>query len=289
MRINYPKISIVTPNYNQDHYLEKAIRSILDQEYPNLEYIIMDGGSIDKSVYIIEKYKSKLAYWISEKDNGMYDAINKGLQKTTGEIMGWLNSDDMLVPGSLYTLAEIFNNIEVEWVQGQQTLFDAQGRIYYSKPPDLRTKWEYLLKYYHHSPTPFIQQESTYWRRSLWLKAGGYVSTEYKLAGDFELWMRFFKHRNMFITNSLIGGFRVHGMHQKSIKDQMKYLTEADQIVANYRISEQEKMALDLLQRNKFVDRVPFLRRKRFQESRKYRNDYRQINWYPKIGKFKVG
>ena len=126
----YPKISIVTPTYNQGSYIEECIQSILDQGYPNLDYIIIDGGSIDNTVDIIKKYQDQLSYWVSEKDEGLYDALNKGFKKATGEIFGWLNSDDILHRKSLFTVADIFNSqAEVQWVQGLPTVIDQKGRI----------------------------------------------------------------------------------------------------------------------------------------------------------------
>jgi glycosyltransferase involved in cell wall biosynthesis len=108
-RINSPKISIVTPSYNQGHFIEETICSILDQEYPNLEYIIIDGGSTDNTVEIIKKYQKHLTFWVSEPDNGQSDAINKGFSKCTGEIINWVNSDDYLLPGSLSFIATNFD------------------------------------------------------------------------------------------------------------------------------------------------------------------------------------
>src|ERR1700733_14532761 len=101
----YPKISIVTPSYNKGQYIEQTIQSVLDQNYPNLEYIIIDGGSTDNTIEIIEKYAPYLKYWVSEKDKGQANAINKGLQYCTGEIFNWLNSDDYLEPDSLEKIA----------------------------------------------------------------------------------------------------------------------------------------------------------------------------------------
>src|SRR6266540_2247918 len=113
----YPRISIITPSFNQGAFLEQAIRSVIVQNYPNLEYVIIDGGSTDNSIEIIKKYEKHLHYWISEKDNGQYDAINKGFAKSSGVIMGWLNSDDMYCPWALKTVSSIFSECpNIEWL-----------------------------------------------------------------------------------------------------------------------------------------------------------------------------
>ncbi|RRN77725.1 glycosyltransferase [Pseudoxanthomonas sp. SGD-10] len=109
-RTDWPKISIVTPSYNQGQYIEETILSILNQNYPNLEYIIIDGGSTDNTVEIIKKYEDRLTYWVSEKDNGQADAINKGLEKCTGEIFNWINSDDYLERSALYYIRKHWEN-----------------------------------------------------------------------------------------------------------------------------------------------------------------------------------
>ncbi len=122
--MSLPKITIITPSFNQAQYLEATIISVLSQNYPNLEFIIIDGGSTDHSVQIIERYKDQLTYWTSEKDRGQSDAINKGFARSTGQIMTWLNSDDQLLPNSLMTVAQTFkDNPELGLVHGEAILF----------------------------------------------------------------------------------------------------------------------------------------------------------------------
>ena len=126
----YPKITVVTPNYNQGAYIEETINSVLNQNYPNLEYIIMDGGSTDGSLEIIKKYENELTYWVSEKDAGMYDALNKGFSKSSGDIMCWINSDDLLMPNALQNMNELFTDLPaVEWIQGMNCAIDLKGNI----------------------------------------------------------------------------------------------------------------------------------------------------------------
>lgn len=118
MKEHFPKISIVTPSYNQGKYIEDTILSILDQNYPNLEYFIIDGGSNDETINIIKKYEDKINYWISEPDQGQSDAINKGLELCTGEIFNWINSDDKLAPGALFEIARTFKETNCDFIAG---------------------------------------------------------------------------------------------------------------------------------------------------------------------------
>ncbi len=202
----WPKISLVTPVFNSARYLEAAIRSVLGQQYPNLEYTIVDGGSTDGSVDIIRKYESQLHFWISEADRGMYDAINKGFAHSTGELMGWISATDLLHGGSLLVVGDVFRTFpEVEWITGRPTGFNDDGMAVE------------VLKLRQWSRVPFlaganryIQQESTFWRRTLWERAGARVDDSRRSASDFELWVRFFRYAKLYSVDALIGGFRSH-------------------------------------------------------------------------------
>lgn len=252
MSEKYPRISIVTVSFNQGAFIEDCICSIIQQGYPNLEYIIMDGGSNDNTIEIIKKYEPHVSYWISQKDAGLYDALKTGFEKTTGEIMGWLNSDDLLMRNSLFTLADIFsNNPEIEWIQGHPCVVDGSGRIVNQRPQRF-SKYLFYLKLYRQDGM-FIQQESTYWRRSLWEKSGG-ISDKYKFAGDFELWMRFYKYAIQYTTNALIGAFRLRNdKHQISSKHYNDYLVECDKIIDDSvkELNDQDLMILQQMKKGK--------------------------------------
>lgn len=134
---NFPKITIITPSFNQGQYIEQTIQSVLDQNYPNLEYIIIDGGSTDNTVEIIRKYEKDITYWISEPDKGQSDAINKGLKLATGEIINWLNSDDYYELGALFKIADKFKDSSINVVSGKGRLFENLVTIGYTKGVDV--------------------------------------------------------------------------------------------------------------------------------------------------------
>src|SRR5690348_892777 len=124
----WPKISLVTPVFNSARYIEQTIRSVLAQDYPNLEYFIIDGGSTDGTLDIIRRYESQISGWLSEPDQGMYDALNKGFARTTGEILGWISATDMLHTGGLRVVGSVFRQFpNVEWVTGRPTVFHEDG------------------------------------------------------------------------------------------------------------------------------------------------------------------
>ena len=206
----WPKISIVTPSYNQGEFIEETIRSILLQNYPNLEYIVIDGGSTDNSVEIIKKYGRRIHYWVSEEDKGQYDAINKGFSLSTGEIMLWMNSDDMLVQKSLYVLASIFlsHPETVRWVTGIQAYWDIKGNLFSILPYLRYVRLLNRLGCYDGRALHWIMQECTAWSRSLWQQSGAEVNANFQYAGDFELWLRFSKYADLYLVTTLIGANR---------------------------------------------------------------------------------
>ena len=203
---SWPKISLVTPVFNSARYLEATLRSVLSQGYPNLEYIVMDGGSTDGSVEIIRKYESQLHSWISERDRGMYDAINKGFTRSSGELMGWISATDMLHAGSLFIVGSVFRTFpQVEWITGRPTGFSDDGMAAEILKLRRWSRWAFLA-----GANRYIQQESTFWRRSLWERAGSRVDDSRRNASDFELWVRFFRYARLYSVDALIGGFRSH-------------------------------------------------------------------------------
>lgn len=206
-------ISIVTPSFRSGSYIEETIKSIVEQNYPQLEYIIQDGGSDDETVSILKRYEDSLQGWESIRDKGQAHAINLGFAKTHGEIMAWLNADDLLLPGTLEYVDQFFRaNPEVDVVYGHRVLVDADSQEI--------GRWV-LPPHCHHTITwhDFIPQETLFWRRSLWEKAGARVDDEMQFAMDWELILRFRQAGANFVRlPRFTGVFRVHP-DMKSIKD----------------------------------------------------------------------
>ena len=202
----WPRISLVTPVRNSAKYVEQTIRSVLMQGYPNLEYFIVDGGSTDGTLEIVRKYEKEISGWISEPDNGMYDAINKGFARTSGEIMGWISATDQLHLGGLTVAGTVFRDLpEVEWITGLPSVFSNEGMTILVKGPAHWSRYRFLV-----GANRYIMQEATFWRRSLWDKAGGYVDASRRYVSDFELWVRFFRYARLYPVYALIGGYRAH-------------------------------------------------------------------------------
>lgn len=222
-----PKISVVTPSFNQAEFLEETMQSVLGQNYPELEYVVIDGGSTDGSAEIIERYSDKLHYWISEKDAGHGDAINKGFSQTNGEIMAWINSDDKYTPWAFSVVADIFTQFpHVSWIVGFNAWWNENGVMTTAR------RWPKNIHDYSLGNYQWIQQESVFWRRSLWDKAGSRINTDYRLMVDGELWSRFFLHDELYSVDCILGGYRIHSSNRANLQlDSCS--SEMEQIIEN--------------------------------------------------------
>lgn len=244
MRMLYPKISYVTPVYNQVEFIEQTILSVIDQDYPNFEYIIADGGSTDGTLEIIKKYENHLFKVISEPDTGMYDALGKGFKISSGEIMGWINSDDILLPGAFSNMARLFNDLpEVNWIQGLNGFIDLKGEVISFQTPKQFSFIKFLS-----GDFKWIQQESTFWRRTLWEKAGSSLNAKLKLAGDFELWFRFFQNDRLYNCSLLIGAWR-RREGQLSGRQMEEYLKEAGNVINSYKRNKRTEITLQRIRK----------------------------------------
>jgi len=184
---SWPKISIVTPSFNQGSYLEKTIRSVILQEYPNLEYIVIDGGSTDRSVEITKKYEAWFDFWVSEKDRGQSHAINKGFEHATGELLGWLNSDDYYTPGALFALAlEYIKDSNFGAVFGQGHIVDCNGKlVLQTRAPEVTE--DNLFEWFAGGAE--FMQPSCLFTRQAWLECGP-LAEDIHYAMDLDLWIK---------------------------------------------------------------------------------------------------
>jgi GT2 family glycosyltransferase len=200
-----PRISIVTPSYEQGRYLGRTIYSVVNQRYPQLEYFVQDGGSQDETREVLERFDDTLSGWVSEPDEGQADAINRGFAHTSGEIMAYLNSDDLLLPGSLAFVSRYFaEHPDVDAVYGHRFVIDEHdGQIgAWVMPPhddDMLTLADY------------VPQETLFWRRGLWERAGGRIDVSFKFAVDWDLLLRFRDAGARIVRlPRFLGAFRVH-------------------------------------------------------------------------------
>jgi glycosyltransferase involved in cell wall biosynthesis len=194
----------VTPSYNQARYLESTIRSVLEQDYPSLEYIIVDGGSTDSSVDIIRRYADRLAWWVSEKDRGQTDAINKGFAHAHGEVLAWLNSDDTYQPHAIAeAVAFLRSQPEVGLVYGDANFIDENGCVI-GRFPAAQTNYRRLRRGYVHIP-----QQAAFWRSDLWHKVSP-LDPSFYFAMDYDLWVRLAAQAPVQYTPQLWANFRLH-------------------------------------------------------------------------------
>jgi len=199
-----PLVTIVTPSFNQAPYLETTIQSVLNQDYPRIEYIIIDGGSTDESVEIIRKYAVRLSAWVSEADRGQTDAINKGFGRAKGEILAWINSDDTLLPNAVAeAVAFLQEHPQVGMVYGDAYYIDANGQVV-GKFPAAQTDLKKLRRGYVHIP-----QQASFFRKAIWDQVGP-LDTDFYFAMDYDLWVRIAARAPIRYLPSVWANFRLH-------------------------------------------------------------------------------
>jgi glycosyltransferase involved in cell wall biosynthesis len=206
-------VSIITPSYNQAPFLEATIRSVLEQDHPHLEYIIVDGGSTDGSLEIIQKYADRLSWWVSEKDHGQTDAINKGFAHARGDVLAWLNSDDTYIPGAVSAAVKVLQNEpETGLVYGDADFIDKNGDTLGSFPA-AQTDYQRLRRGFVHIP-----QQAAFFRANLWNKVGP-LDTSFYFAMDYDLWVRIAAIAPILYTHQLWANFRLHAQGKTVVAD----------------------------------------------------------------------
>jgi len=210
-----PKISIITPSFNQGRYIERTIRSVLEQEYPNLEYIVVDGGSTDETIGILKRYGSRLR-WISEKDEGQSDAINKGIRMSTGDIIAYLNSDDMYEKEALNRVADFFrDNPSKMWLLGRCRIIDENDREVRRAITFYKNFWLNRYSYNTLLITNFISQPAVFLRRGL-IEELGLFNVAHHRVMDYEYWLKAGRKYSPGIINEYLAKFRVHSSSKTS-------------------------------------------------------------------------
>jgi glycosyltransferase involved in cell wall biosynthesis len=209
---SYPKFTIVTPSFNQGKFIEETIKSVINQDYPNIEYIVLDAGSSDDTCLILEKYTDRINHWVSKPDNGQTDAINTGFHMATGEFVGWLNSDDYLEPQVLWDIYEAFKDNQVGTVCGSLNIIEEDGELIQIRKSDFLT-FDNLL-----NGTAQVLQPGSFHRKSL-IDQYGYLDASLNYVMDFDFWLKLGQHSNYIQLNKIVANHRMH----KSSKTQAEY------------------------------------------------------------------
>lgn len=258
-----PTISVVTPSFNQGAFLEDAIRSVLDQQYPRLHYGIIDGGSDDNSLEIIKKYEQHLHYWVSEPDGGQSEAINKGFAKVDGDVLGWLNSDDRLMPGALQIIGDYFvQHPECQWLVGAGQGVSPKGEIIDTKAPK-DISFNGILDWAENS----FYQPSVFWRREL-LERVGPIREDLEYTMDYELWLRFAEACDGSAIPVLLSKATVHSAAKSEAFDAEQFVEAAfclyehgERQRAHDKLSRVVRRAFEVDKRLSLLTRNPIYRR----------------------------
>ncbi len=221
-------MTIVTPSYNQGRFLEETIQSVLNQSYPNIEYIIIDGGSTDQSIEIIRKYESRMSYWVSEKDQGQTDAINKGFRMAKGDLVGWINSDDFLEPGAVALVVSAHQrNPQSVLFHGKLRVIDEKGGLIEIRNPRHEVSLFGLLNKFDQVSQP----GSFYLRKAV--EKGSFLDTELRTAMDFDLWLRLLSIGSAQYVPDILANYRVYPQTKSKTLKEVSW-QENNQILNKY-------------------------------------------------------
>ena len=209
MKQSLPKISIITPSFNQGDFIEETIRSVLDQDYPMLEYLVFDGGSTDNTIQILKKYERYLV-WVSRADRGQSDALNQGFRQASGEILAFINSDDRYEPGALHRVGEfMMRHPNAHWVTGKCRVIDTGGRETRKPITAYKNFWLGMRSYRVLCVLDYISQPATFWRRSV-IERVGLFDENLDYSMDYDYSLRVGQYFRLWVINDYLASFRVH-------------------------------------------------------------------------------
>ena len=255
--INFPKISIITPSYNQGSFIEKTIQSVLSQDYPNIEYIIIDGGSTDNTIEIIRKYDKWITYWESEPDRGQSHALNKGFARATGDVFAWINSDDYYEHCSINKVMKLFVNSEIMIVNGNCMMHDTHSnKTFLDKAGEITTSR--MLRYW----TPFFcpPQPSIFFRKQVWQEVMP-LNEKLNYTMDLDLWLKMSLKYKFTYYNALLSHYLIHQTSKSGSEDGfIKFIPEWRKAALKYVFKSSVK--------TQFLFWIDFLKKKKHQDQK---------------------